>query len=78
MSPLAQHIEVNTMRKIMKYYPLDTDPIARACVVLSGNNVLFEDHIGHKFAVSSRRLRRVWHCQAELWWDCVGNYTEVK
>ena len=37
--------------KEIKYYPLDTDPFARAHVVLSGNNVLFEDHMGHRFAL---------------------------
>ena len=72
MSPLSQHIEVNTMKEI-KYYPLDLDPFVRAHVVLSGNNVLFEDHMGHRFALSSKRIRRVWHAQGNLWWDCVGH-----
>ncbi len=79
MSPLSQHIEVNTMMadNEIKYYPLDLDPFARAHVMLCGNTVLFEDHMGHRFALSSRRIRRVWHRQDEYWWDCVGNYTEV-
>ena len=65
------------MRKVMKYYPLDTDPIARAHVVIDGNRILFEDHMGYRFALSSRRIRRVWHAQGDLYWDCVGHYIEV-
>ncbi len=76
MSPLVQHIEVNIMNEI-KYYPLDLDPFARAHVVLNGNTVLFEDHMGHRFAVSSKRLRRLWYCQYRLFWDCVSHYIEV-
>jgi len=89
MSPLSQHIEVNTMNDNrnsrdnrlasweMVYYPLDLDPFVRAHVCVVDNTTLYQDHRGHRFAVSSRRLRRLWNFHI-LWWDAIGYYIEVK
>jgi len=61
----------------MVYYPLDLDLFVRAHVCVVGNTTLYQDHMGHRFAVSSKRLRRLWHNPCGLWWDAVGYYTEV-
>ena len=60
----------------MVYYPLDLDPFVRCHVYVENNTVLYQDHMGHSFALSSKRLRRVWHFKDELWWDAIGYYTE--
>jgi len=57
------------MREIIKYYPLDLDPEVRCHVVLDGNTIYFSNFLGQKFAVSSRRLRRMWHTNSfNIWW----------
>lgn len=57
----------------IKYYPLDLDLFVRCHVMLCGNTMLFEDHMGYRFAVSSRRLRRLWNTLTEC-----RHYIEVK
>jgi len=48
------------MIDLIKYYPLDLDPIVRQHVCIIDSTVCYQDIMGHNFAVSSKRLRRLW------------------